>query len=182
MSDAPTKDNSSGASLEPHPSIPGRFIFLYNHQPIYEWEQTLNDVTLYITKPPSVPTKNIICNIQPNHLQLGQKVSSQSQSQPFFLDEDLFETIDAHESTWTCEDNEIVIYLQKAAKGKVWKSALKGRVSPAVQLNDYQLQQIQQQLLLERWQEEHGGMDFRGAKFNGSAPDPRTFMGGVSYD
>jgi hypothetical protein len=25
-------------------------------------------------------------------------------------------------------------------------------------------------------------MDFRGANFSGSAPDPRTFMGGVRYD
>lgn len=176
MSGQPTKESSTGASLEPHPSIPGRFIFCYNGQAIYEWEQTLNDVTLYITKPPSVPTKNIDCHIQPNHLRLGQRSAQQ-----FFLDEDLCETVDVHESTWTCEDNHtIVIYLQKVAKGKVWRAALKGRFP--VQLNEMQVQQTQQQLLLERWQEEHPGMDFRGAKFNGSAPDPRTYMGGVRYD
>jgi hypothetical protein len=34
-------------------------------------------------------------------------------------------------------------------------------------------------MLLERFQEEHPGMDFRGAQVNGAVPDPRTFMGGL---
>lgn len=37
------------------------------------------------------------------------------------------------------------------------------------------------QMMLERFQEENPGFDFSGAEFNGSAPDPRTFMGGVKY-
>ena len=43
-------------------------------------------------------------------------------------------------------------------------------------------QEIQQQLLLERFQEENPGMDFRDAKFNGSVPNPRTYMGGIGYN
>jgi hypothetical protein len=34
-------------------------------------------------------------------------------------------------------------------------------------------------LMLERFQAEHPGFDFSGAEFSGSAPDPRTFMGGM---
>lgn len=37
----------------------------------------------------------------------------------------------------------------------------------------------QKTLMLERFQAEHPGFDFSGAEFSGSAPDPRTFMGGV---
>ena len=36
--------------------------------------------------------------------------------------------------------------------------------------------------MLERFQEEHPGFDFSNAEFNGSIPNPRTFMGGVSYN
>ena len=35
--------------------------------------------------------------------------------------------------------------------------------------------------LIERFQEEHPGFDFRSAEFNGQVPDPRAFMGGVKY-
>ncbi len=36
-------------------------------------------------------------------------------------------------------------------------------------------------MLLERFGEEHPGFDFSQAALNGTVPDPRTFMGGVSY-
>lgn len=42
-------------------------------------------------------------------------------------------------------------------------------------------QQEQQRLMLERFQAENPGFDFSGASFNGEAPDPSTFMGGVKY-
>ena len=39
--------------------------------------------------------------------------------------------------------------------------------------------EMQKELMLERFQEENPGFDFRGAQFNGSVPDPRSFMGGI---
>lgn len=42
-------------------------------------------------------------------------------------------------------------------------------------------EETKKKLMLERFQEENPGFDFSGAEFNGSAPDPRTFMGGVRY-
>jgi len=85
----------------------------------------------------------------------------------------------------------LTIELQKAAKGVVWDAACVGPESPSpspspspsyrVRLDAIQLEEEKRRLLLERWQEENPGMDFRDAAFNGSAPDPRTFMGGVSY-
>ena len=35
--------------------------------------------------------------------------------------------------------------------------------------------------MLERFQEENPGFDFSNAQFNGQAPNPRDFMGGVNY-
>lgn len=43
-----------------------------------------------------------------------------------------------------------------------------------------QKEETQKKLLLERFQEEHGGgFDFSDAEINGNVPDPRNFMGGM---
>ncbi|KAF1777562.1 HSP20-like chaperone [Phytophthora cactorum] len=48
-------------------------------------------------------------------------------------------------------------------------------------LGSNQQEATKQQMMLERFQEENPGFDFSNAEFNGAAPDPRTFMGGVKY-
>jgi hypothetical protein len=50
-----------------------------------------------------------------------------------------------------------------------------------MQLDPLTAQEVQKKVMLERFQEEHPGFDFSGAEFNGMAPDPREFMGGVKY-
>jgi hypothetical protein len=93
----------------------------------------------------------------------------------------------------------ITIYLQKVAKGMVWEAPLRGHSNASGNttncrdddssscnnngvLDPISLQEVQKSLLLERWQEENPGMDFRDATFNGgSVPDPRTYMGGIGY-
>lgn len=162
-----------------------RFVFEYNGRPIYEWEQSLEEVVLYV---PS-PRAKIRCEITPTRLRLGLQGS-----QKFVLDEDFLYKVDTNESTWTVEDGMVVIYLQKANKGLVWEAALKGHEhqhssSPqqqqqqqAARLDPLQLEQVRQELMREKWQAENPGFDFRDAEFSGSSPDPRTFMGGVKYD
>ena len=49
------------------------------------------------------------------------------------------------------------------------------------QLDSFSMQEVQKQIMKERFQEENPGFDFSNAEFSGSCPDPRTFMGGVSY-
>lgn len=61
-----------------------------------------------------------------------------------------------------------------ATAGEPWAAAMKGH-----ELDPVTAQSDQQRLLLERFQAEHPGFDFSGATFNGQAPNPRTFMGGV---
>jgi CS domain len=151
------------------------------------------------------------CRIHPNRLQVGMvarprsipdfvpKSSSSSDGNEnhiddnnFFLDEPTYGTVDIHNSTWTWENDILTVELFKANKGVVWRAVTLGcdnnnnnnntNVNTAAQLDPFQLEQEQKRLLLERWQEENPGMDFRNAEFNGSVPDPRTFMGGVRYD
>jgi len=167
----------------------GRYIYEYNGSPVYEWEQKLEDVTIYIPAPP-VPSQEIHCQIYPHHLELGVKSLVQSQKQ-YFLNEETFGLVDVSESTWYLEDaTTLIVYLAKAKKGEVWELALKGNTTvkaesrnskQSLQMDPLSKREIQKEMMLERFQEENPGMDFRGAEFNGSVPDPRTFMGGVKY-
>lgn len=150
----------------------GRYVFTHGTQKVYEWEQSLDSVTLYIDAPPDRKAKDFRIEITTKHLKVGLKDHDR-----FFLEEDFHSLVDTTESCWYLEDNGVLqIVLTKQHRGETWTCVLKGgETNAAVQ------EELQQQLLLERFQEENPGMDFRGATFNGSAPDPRNFMGGIGY-
>ncbi len=153
----------------------GRFIFQYNGREVYQWEQTLEDVTIFINPPPNISKgTHINVVIQASHLKLGLAGGTQ-----WFLDEPTFDKVDVSESTWSLEDGVITIYLIKAHRGTLWDAALKGKM--AAHLDPLAKEDVKKALLLERFQEENPGFDFRDAEFNGGVPDARTFMGGVSY-
>ena len=76
------------------------------------------------------------------------------------------------------EDGVLHLSLVKGSKGVNWECLLKGHTP-----NDpYTASEVQKSLMLERFQAENPGFDFSGASFNGSVPDPKTFMGGVGYN
>ena len=203
-----------------------RYIFEYDGNRIYEFEQGLDDITIYVLPPPYIQMgRQIKCIITAHHLKLGLV----DHSSAWFLNEDTFGTVDVDESTWTLEDCDeenysggsgsnkknddgsrrkvIVITLIKANRGTAWEAALNGnrnnnnnngRVTathipaaknssslsasnvPAAQTIDaLSMEQVKKDLLLERFQEENPGFDFRDADFNGSIPDARNFMGGI---
>lgn len=168
-----------------------RFILKYQGQEIYEWEQSLSDVTLYIPTPPNAvnAADQLDCRIEPQHLQVGIRGHVDKLGRPqYFIDEDTAGTVEVASSTWTWErlsgngGGLLSVELQKANKGIVWEAACMGPPPRNnLRLDPMQLEEERKRLLLERWQEENPGMDFRDACFNGEAPDPRTFMGGVSY-
>lgn len=146
-----------------------RHKYTHNGRVIYEWDQTLTEVNIYITVPTGVRAKHLAVNIQTQHLSVGIK------GNPPYLDIDLAGRVKASESYWTLEEGTVNLQLCKAEKGEPWTAALAGHsVDPLKQ------QEEQQRLMLERFQQEHPGFDFSGAKFSGQAPNPRTFMGGMS--
>jgi hypothetical protein len=225
-----------------------RFLAQYNGQTVYEWEQSLNEVMIYIVSPiqrcndtnSNDSNTKIVCHISATHLQVGiqqqQKYSDKSPAENiinYYIDEDIYYPIETKESTWCIEQEDVLdttmmcgnvgssgthkimqtpkqkqkqrdvitIYLQKVAKGMVWEAPLRGHSNASGNttnrrdddssrsnsnnsgvLDPISLQEVQKSLLLERWQEENPGMDFRDATFNGgSVPDPRTYMGGIGY-
>jgi CS domain len=193
-STATSATSSGGGSSTPLQQQ--RYSFEYNGRRAYDFEQTLDEMMIYVRPPPSIRCgKQIKCIIQATHLKLGL-VGMNS----WFLNEDTYDTVDVNESTWSLEDDDdddsnkskvIVIYLIKARRGMLWEAALKGNPessssgplssSASVTMDPIQKEQMKKSLLLQRFQEENPGFDFSNAELNGAAPDAREFMGGVQY-
>ncbi|KAL7512276.1 hypothetical protein ACHAXN_009254 [Cyclotella atomus] len=187
---AATVSQVARGTTKKHPTIPDRYIFSHNNQPIYEWEQSLEEVTIYITAPPlpsHSPASYIIINIDANHLQVGLKGHDR-----FFIDENTFDKVKTKESSWYLDDGIITIILVKAFRGQTWEGVLNGANAKAnnnesntviqESVDPFVKQEMQRTMMLERFQEENPGFDFRDATFNGEVPNPRTFMGGVGYN
>ena len=185
-------------STTAHPTIKDRYVFSHGGRRVYEWEQTLDDVTVCIEAPiDQLPSQRaasfIVVDIEPTRLRVGLRGADR-----YFIDEATFDKVKVQESSWYLDDGRVItIVLAKAFRGQTWEGVLRGhqrgdtssgdgdeagsgRVSEKV--DPVTKQAMQRTLLLERFQEENPGFDFRDATFNGEAPDPRTFMGGVGYN
>merc|ERR1719408_561859 len=150
----------------------GRQKFEFEGRTVYEWEQGLEEVHIYIQPPEGVTKHHLDIKIAPRSVKVGIK------GNPPFLDEETFSLVETDCSFWMIEDGELHLQLQKAHKAETWAAALKGHG----QLDMFSEQEVNKKLMLERFQEEHPGFDFSGASFSGQAPSARTFMGGVHHD
>mmetsp|Transcript_1736 Transcript_1736/g.3714 ORF Transcript_1736/g.3714 Transcript_1736/m.3714 type:complete len:244 (-) Transcript_1736:197-928(-) len=185
--------NPARGNTKKHPTIVDRYVFSYNNQKVYEWEQSLEEVTIYVDAPveqlPKEHTASyIIVNILPNKLQVGLKGAER-----YFMDEQTFDKVKVKESSWYLDEGVITIILSKCFRGQTWEGVLCGHSTTVdgngavsgqgiqESIDPIVKQEMQRTLMLERFQEENPGFDFRDATFNGEVPDPRTFMEGVGY-
>ncbi|KAL6747019.1 CS-domain-containing protein [Haematococcus lacustris] len=146
-----------------------RHQYVHQGRVVYEWDQAFSEVNIYVQVPPGVRAKQLYCDIGLNSLNFGVSPN------PPYLAGELSGSVKVSESFWTLEDGSLHITLQKLQQGEPWPSALRGHeADPLTQQRDTE------RLMLERFQQEHPGFDFSGASFNGSVPNPRTFMGGAS--
>lgn len=149
----------------------GRQKFIHNNSVIYEWEQTLEDIILYIKPPKNIKAKHLDIKITSTSLSIGLK------GNPPFLNEKFLGKIKSDDSLWTLDDGEIEINLSKNEIGKVWECVFPRHSTQ--KLDNIQLQNAKKQLLIERFSRENPHMDFSNAKFDGYAPDPDKFLDGI---
>ncbi|CAA6668818.1 unnamed protein product [Spirodela intermedia] len=148
-----------------------RHSFVHEGKKVFEWDQTLEEVNMYIPLPPgNIPTKLFYCKIQPQHIVVGIRGSDHP-----FLDHGLTAPVKTDSSFWTLEDGTMHVSLHKRDKGQAWSSPIHGQGL----LDPYLADLEQKRLMLQRFQEENPGFDFSQAQFTGNCPDPRTFMGGI---
>lgn len=167
--------------------LQGRQPFIHEGQVIYEWEQSLEDIIIYIKTPPVLLEKNR--ELVRQNLKQGEKMpklevkfSSDSLyvgilGNPPYINEKLSGKVRSSECIWELDGDEITFTLPKALKGETFKSAFMGHGS----LNEMQIEEARKKMLKERFQEEHGGFDFSDANISGNVPDPKNFLGGLKY-
>lgn len=137
---------------------------------LYEWEQSLDEVNIYLNTGQSVPNKKWLdVKIKSKSISVGLK------NEESFLEGELFGVINEECSYWFIEENKLHILLTKAIKGEMWSYVIKGHKC----LNAVDEDNTKKKILLERFQQEYPNFDFSSASFNGQVPDARTFMGGI---
>ncbi|KAJ9519370.1 hypothetical protein QJQ45_023166 [Haematococcus lacustris] len=163
-----------------------RHQYVHQGRVVYEWDQAFSEVNIYVQVPPGVRAKQLYCDIGLNSLKFGV-----SPNPPYLAPHspmaftaawqgELSGSVKVSESFWTLGESGTAALGHDrqpgpTRPGEPWPSALRGHeADPLTQQRDTE------RLMLERFQQEHPGFDFSGASFNGSVPNPRTFMGGAS--
>nr|CAG4636386.1 EOG090X0AH4 [Eubosmina coregoni]SVE69961.1 EOG090X0AH4 [Eubosmina coregoni] len=87
--------------------------------PNYCWTQTLSDIEVRIPLKASLRSRDLVVNIQKNHLLMSVK------NQPAIIDQQLQHDIKIEESTWLIEDKTtLLITLEKVNKMEWWSRLL----------------------------------------------------------
>ena len=118
----------------------GRQKFQYDGRTIYEWEQSLEEVLIFIKPPPGITAAQINCKITSTRLTLGLRGADKP-----FIDEEFPHRVKVDDSMWTLDNGEIEINLQKMAKAETWEMALKGHG----QMDPFTKSEVQKKLMLE---------------------------------
>ena len=124
----------------------GRIKFEHDGRTIYEWEQSLTEVNIYLEPPPEIPSKMFEIVIAHKHLRVGIKGA------PPFIDEDTGGPVIPDDSLWTLIDGELNINLQKMNKAEAWDCALMGQSGNKI--DAFTKEETKKKLMLERFQEE----------------------------
>ncbi|VWU52159.1 CS domain protein, putative [Hepatocystis sp. ex Piliocolobus tephrosceles] len=147
-----------------------RHKYVNNGVVIYEWEQSIDEINIYINMNSKTIEKNDLdIEIKSKRVRIGLK------NMKSFLEGELFSIIDESCSYWFIEDGVLHILLTKVKKAELWNCIFKGHKY----LNAVDTDNTKKKILLERFQQEYPNFDFSSAAFNGQVPDARTFMGGA---
>eukprot|EP01103_Thecamoeba_quadrilineata_P003571 TRINITY_DN13330_c0_g1_i1.p1 TRINITY_DN13330_c0_g1~~TRINITY_DN13330_c0_g1_i1.p1 ORF type:complete len:159 (-),score=33.60 TRINITY_DN13330_c0_g1_i1:117-593(-) len=124
----------------------------------YEWDQTKEEVTIWVPLGEGLSGRDVVCKITSRRLIVGVK------GKPPVIDGDLGAKVIVDESTWTLVDGSAVdIVLQKASKGEEnwWKSAIVGEaeidtdlIEGSKYLDDSLLRKVKEQKEAKRREEE----------------------------
>ena len=159
-------------SGSPAVSYPTRKRVVHDGRVVYEWEQELDDVSLYLNPPPSLPSSLLSIVLLPDRLTVGIK------GNPPYLDEVLGGPIVPSSSYWTYSDGEVHVLMHKAVPGSAWTQCTAGGAATAA-LSEAEALGERQRMLRERFQREHPHFDFSSADISGEVPDAAHFMGGI---
>lgn len=83
--------------------------------PTYKWTQTLEEIELRVPLPMAVKARDVICNVEKKHLQVGLK------GHPLIIDGELEAAVKVEDSAWVIEDKKVVVLtIEKVNKMSWW--------------------------------------------------------------
>lgn len=104
--------------------------FEHNGQTVYEWEQSMEEVLIYIVPPPGAKARDIECKITVTHLTLGMK------GNPPFLNHDTGGPVVIDESMWTlgacCAQRSLARSLACCLRRRRWDQSSGGAAAPPI--------------------------------------------------
>lgn len=158
-------------------SVPARHAFVSNGATVYEWEQSVDDVTMHLSPPAGVRAADLDICLCSRCVRVGLRHGGTGggPAPPPFLCAAPGGQLSPPGCTWTLADGRLEIVLAKARRGEAWSAALAGHAP----LDAAAAAADRRTLLLERFQAEHPGFDFRDAAINGDVPDAREYLGGM---
>jgi hypothetical protein len=143
-----------------------RKAFFFESRLIYEWEQSYDEVCVFIKTPRGARAAHLFVEISATRVKVGIK------GNPPYLEHELNNKILLDESTWILQDGELEIILSKATSGNVWTSVFVEHET----IDHLAQEQATVAFMRERLGNEHPQFDFSVAEFNEAVPDPRTFL------
>jgi|TARA_B100001142_G_C13677379_1_gene400651 hypothetical protein len=87
---------------------------------VYEWDQTLDELNLYVPVPKGIGAKMLDVDVGADALKFGIR------GNPPYLAHDLSHSVKTSDCFWTLEDGELHVTLQKMKRGKPWDALFKG--------------------------------------------------------
>ena len=146
-----------------------RHAFRHEGRVVYEWDQTLEEVNMYVEVPPGVTAKVLAVRIDTDEV-------ARHQGQPPYLEHRLTERVKTEECYWTLEDGELHLQLQKLRRGKPWESLFEGH-GRSTRARAAGKSEVDGDGSRRRTR---GSTSRR--RVQRRSPDPSTFMGGVGHD
>ena len=118
-----TASGGGGGGAVDAAAVAARIPIFHRGQLVYHWQQTAEQVVLFIDPPPEIAQEFLDIVIGAEHMAVGIRGNAQK-----FLDHRLGGLCDASASSWVVKDRgrkpELEITLLKAQTGAIWKSAL----------------------------------------------------------
>ena len=105
----PRDDDAPHGTTTKHPTIADRYVFAHGGRKVYEWEQNLDEVILYIDAPMDQlpkdnPARYIVVDIMTNGLWVGLRGGDR-----YFINERTYDKVKVKESSWYFDKEEGVI-------------------------------------------------------------------------
>ena len=134
---------------------------------LYEWEQTLDEMNVYVFVDPLIKTSDILVDVRTDTMTMREK----KENGFMFIDRlKMYRVVVSDETVWTRDgiSGEIHVQMVKRKKAEPWVGAFEAHCD---EISAKATEEDRERMMRARFQSENPGFDFSDAKFDGAVPD-----------